>query len=130
MPPLPAPLKDCPPYLYGLRAPLAKVTAPFSRTKSRARAVSIGVRLPAETSGGLTLEVAPWFLLGMKQAFVSIVSSYVGYCVASVLRHHGYHVVGSVRAEGGLNTSPSELSALKSIQPGPAHGTRSSIREE
>ncbi|CAM9471679.1 unnamed protein product [Ectocarpus sp. 13 AM-2016] len=35
----------------------------------------------------------------MKQVFVSIVSSYVGYCVACVLRHHGYHVVGSVRAE-------------------------------
>lgn len=36
----------------------------------------------------------------MKRAFVSIASSYVGFCVASVLRQHGYDVVGSCRAEG------------------------------
>lgn len=36
----------------------------------------------------------------MKKAFVSIVSSYVGYCIASVLRRQGYDVVGSIRAEG------------------------------
>eukprot|EP00904_Undaria_pinnatifida_P014095 jgi/Undpi1/9816/HiC_scaffold_27.g12270.m1 len=35
----------------------------------------------------------------MKRAFVSIASSYVGFCVASVLRQHGYDVVGSCRAE-------------------------------
>lgn len=40
------------------------------------------------------------FQFGMKQAFVSIVSSYVGYGIASILRHHGYHVVGSIRSEG------------------------------
>ena len=44
--------------------------------------------------------LAPCFYRGMKQAFVSIVSSYVGYCIASVLRRDGYDVVGSIRAEG------------------------------
>lgn len=36
----------------------------------------------------------------MKRAFVSIASSYVGFCVATVLGHHGYDVVGSCRTEG------------------------------
>lgn len=36
---------------------------------------------------------------------MSIVSSYVGYGVASILRHHGYHVVGSTRSEGEENDS-------------------------
>lgn len=37
---------------------------------------------------------------GMKHAFVSIASSYVGLCVAAVLRQHGYDIVGSCRTEG------------------------------
>lgn len=36
----------------------------------------------------------------MKRAFVSIASSYVGFCVATVLRRRGYDVVGSCRTEG------------------------------
>ena len=43
---------------------------------------------------------ADWSGCVMKRAFVSIASSYVGFCVASVLRQHGYDVVGSCRAEG------------------------------
>ncbi|CAM9594694.1 unnamed protein product [Hapterophycus canaliculatus] len=35
----------------------------------------------------------------MRQAFVSIVNSYVGCYIAIILQHYGFHVVGSIRKE-------------------------------
>lgn len=51
-----------------------------------------------------------------KKAFVSIVSSYVGCCIASVLRRQGYDVVGSIRAEG------SEMRSAYSLYVSSKHG--------
>lgn len=81
----------------------SRVTFFFRREEKRAVKSQRRPAIQQRERGALCAGRGVCFQLDMKQAFVSIVSSYVGYGLASILRHNGYSVVGSIRSEGEEN---------------------------